>query len=115
MTSKRYGWDTGEFEQVALKNIDRMGSADPKTRAIARLNRDIGSFMDTWLHDDALRVVHPADVFEASVHGILSVAGTILINQEKDRREAAAAAMKEMLDAMWDEMAAAAASFISEA
>lgn len=97
----------GDLDAGIASNIDMMGHDDPSIRATARLNRDLANALASFLETEAPQVAPPLSTMTATMHGVATVCGTLLMTIESqiDRQQARAlmrARLLQIFDAMGD-------------
>ncbi|MEO1693899.1 MAG: hypothetical protein AAFR55_01515 [Pseudomonadota bacterium] len=79
-------YGVGTAESSHADNIDGLSSPDPTVAATARLNRELINLIDKWTDAEASRGTDTASMVLASMHGVNSVCGTILLRLPRHER-----------------------------
>lgn len=85
--------------------IDRASKAtEPAEKATVDLNRKLLAVIEEWFDEERDKQTHPVDMMVASMHGVTTICGTILVNMDKEDRESVAPMMRQALIEILDSM-----------
>ena len=97
------------IEEGHLENIDRMASLNPQEAATARLARDLVNCIDAWLTAEGYqsRFCDEPMLMIATMHGVTTVCGSILLNVPPSKRLETVNTMRRHILTLFDSMVTA--------
>ncbi len=106
MTEKKHGLEYSilPVDEGHMINIDMMASDNPAIAATARLAQGLVNVIDTWMSEEHGRLTQPTDVMIATMHGVTTVCGSILLQVKPSDRKRVSRLMRDELLSIYDAM-----------